>query len=130
MGGRPMTPIAISDAESVVMQALWDAGEATAEDLVAAVAVPNGWAEPTVRTLINRLLTKGALTAEREGRRYRYRAVLQRTAWIDGESAGVVDRLFGGRIAPLVAHFGEQGKLTRADIDELRRLIEDFDDGR
>ncbi len=126
----PVAPITISDAESVVMQALWAAGEATAEDLVAAVAAPNGWAEPTVRTLINRLLTKGAVSAEREGRRYRYRAVLQRADWVAGESAGVVDRLFGGRVAPLVAHFGEQGKLTRADIDELRKLIEDFDDGR
>ena len=125
-----MEPIAISVAESVVMQALWDAGEATAEDLVAAVAVPNRWAEATVRTLLNRLLTKGAVAADREGRRYRYRPVLQRADWVAGESAGVVDRLFGGRVAPLVAHFGERGKLTRADIDDLRRLIEEFDDDR
>ena len=125
-----MEPIAISDAESVVMQALWQVGEATAEDLVAAVAAPNGWAEATVRTLLNRLLTKGAVSADREGRRYRYRPVPQRADWVAGESAGVVDRLFGGRVAPLVAHFGEQGRLTRADIDELRKLIEDFDDER
>src|SRR5918993_1289289 len=125
-----MPTIAISDAESVVMQALWAAGEATAEDLVAAVAVSNGWADATVRTLIGRLLAKGAITADREGRRYRYRPVLQRDEWLADESAGVVDRLFGGRVAPLVAHFGEQGRLTRADIDELRRLIEEFDDGR
>ena len=125
-----MEPIAISDAESVVMQALWQVGEATAEDLVAAVAAPNGWAEATVRTLLNRLLTKGAVSADREGRRYRYRPVLQRADWVAEESAGVVDRLFGGRVAPLVAHFGEKGRLTRADIDELRRLIEEFDDGR
>ena len=125
-----MSPIQISDAESIVMQALWQAGEATAEDLVAAVAAPNGWAEATVRTLLNRLLTKGAVSADREGRRYRYRPVLQRADWVAEESAGVVDRLFGGRVAPLVAHFGEKGRLTRADIDELRRLIEEFDDGR
>ena len=125
-----MSPIQISDAESIVMQSLWQAGEATAEDLVAAVAAPNGWAEATVRTLLNRLLTKGAVSADREGRRYRYRPVLQRADWVAEESAGVVDRLVGGRVAPLVAHFGEKGRLTRADIDELRRLIEEFDDGR
>ena len=45
-------------------------------------------------------------------------------------SVWLVDRLFGGRVAPLVAHFSEQRKLTRADIDELRKLIEGFDDGR
>lgn len=125
-----MSPIAISEAESVVMQALWAAGEATAEDLIAQVAGPNDWAEATVRTLINRLLTKGAIAAEREGRRYRYRPLLQREQWVAGESAGIVDRLFGGRIAPLVAHFSEQGKLSRKDIEELRQLIEDFDHGR
>jgi BlaI family transcriptional regulator, penicillinase repressor len=124
-----MSGIPISEAESVVMQALWSAGEATAEDLIAAVAGPNGWAEATVRTLINRLLTKGAISAEREGRRYRYRPQLQRQDWVAEESAGVIDRVFGGRVAPLVAHFSEQGKLSRADVDELRKLIEDFDHG-
>ena len=100
-----MPPVAISDAESQVMQALWAAGEATAEDLIAAVAGPNGWAEPTVRTLINRLLGKGAISADREGRRYRYRPVLRREDWVAEQSEGLVDRLFGGRVAPLVAHF-------------------------
>lgn len=125
-----MARISISDAESEVMKALWASGEATAEDLIAAVAGPQGWAEATVRTLINRLLTKGAIAAEREGRRYRYRPVLTRAQWLDEQSSGVIERLFGGRVAPLVAHFGEQGKLSRRDIEELRKLIEDFDDER
>jgi len=125
-----MPPVAISEAESAVMQALWSAEEATAEDLIAAVAGPNGWAEPTVRTLINRLLGKGAISAEREGRRYRYRPVLQREQWLAEQSEGLVDRLFGGRIAPLVAHFSEQRRLSREDVEALRKLIEEFDDGR
>lgn len=125
-----MPPVAISDAESQVMQALWAAGEATAEDLIAAVAGPNGWAEPTVRTLINRLLGKGAISADREGRRYRYRPLLRREDWVAEQSEGLVDRLFGGRVAPLVAHFSEQRKLSREDVEALRKLIEDFDDGR
>ena len=125
-----MTRITISDAESVVMQALWAAGEATAEDLIAAVAGPQGWAEATVRTLVNRLLTKGAVEAAREGRRYRYRPLLVKEDWLAQESAGVVNRLFGGRVAPLVAHFSEQGKLSKKDIEELRKLIDGFDHGR
>lgn len=125
-----MAGISISEAEGEVMKALWAAGEATAEDLITAVAVPQNWGEATVRTLINRLLTKGALSAEREGRRYRYRPVLSHDQWLAQQSSGVLERLFGGRVAPLVAHFSQQGKLTRLDIEELRKLIEGFDDGR
>ncbi|MBW8366239.1 MAG: BlaI/MecI/CopY family transcriptional regulator [Arenimonas sp.] len=122
--------MSISDAESEVMKALWAAGEATAEDLITAVAVPQHWGEATVRTLINRLLPMGARSAEREGRRYRYRPVLSHDQWLAQQSSGVLERLFGGRVAPLVAHFSQQGKLTRRDVEELRKLIEDFDDGR
>ena len=41
-----------------------------------------------------------------------------------------MDRLFGGRVAPLVAHFSEQRKLSRKDIAELRKLLEELDDGK
>ena len=125
-----MPPVTISEAESVVMRALWAAGEATAEDLIASVAGPQGWAEPTVRTLINRLLNKGAISAEREGRRYRYRPELAQADWRAEECTSLIERLYDGRVAPLVAHFSERGQLSPEDIAELRRLIQEIDDGR
>ena len=54
----------------------------------------------------------------------------QREAWVLEESQGLLQRLFGGRVAPLVAHFSEHRKLSRKDIAELRRLLEELDDGR
>ena len=120
----------ISDAESVVMQALWKTSPLTAEEVFAAVAAGQAWQEPTVKTLLNRLLKKGAVSAERDGRRYLYAPVLSREAWLRQESEGVLERLFGGRVAPMVAHFTERGKLSKKDIAELRRLLEDLDDGR
>ncbi|GAB2662052.1 BlaI/MecI/CopY family transcriptional regulator [Arenimonas aestuarii] len=119
----------ISDAESVVMQALWDASPLAAEDVFAAVATGQGWQEPTVKTLLNRLLKKGAISAERDGRRFLYSPVLQREQWLRQESEGLVDRLFGGRVAPMVAHFTENGRLSKKDLAELRQLLEDIDDG-
>ena len=56
--------------------------------------------------------------------------MLAREAWVGEQSESLVNRLFGGRVAPLVAHFSEHGRLTKKDIDELRRLIETFDDER
>ena len=118
----------ISDAESVVMQALWRRSPLSAEEVFAAVAGDQGWQEPTVKTLLNRLLTKGAISAERDGRRYLYAPVLTRDAWLGQESEGLLDRLFGGRVAPMVAHFTERGRLSKKDLAELRKLLETLDD--
>lgn len=120
----------ISDSEAVVMDVLWSEQPLAAEDVVARLSRSTDWAEPTIKTLLNRLLKKGAVHAERDGRRYLYSPVLTREAWISNQSQSVIDRLFGGRVAPLVAHFSERGKLSQADIAELRRLIEELDDER
>ena len=121
--------MSISDAEAVVMEVLWGRHPASAEDVVAALAGRAEWAEPTVKTLLNRLLNTGAIQAATEGRRYLYSPGLSRDAWLAEQSAGLVDRLFGGRVAPLVAHFSEQRKLSSADIAELKRLITELDNG-
>lgn len=117
----------ISSAETLVMEALWRHSPATAEDVVAAVA-EHGWQDATVKTLLNRLLKKGAIRADRDGRRYLYVPVLERDAWVSQASEGLLDRVFGGRVAPLVAHFSKHRKLGKEDIAELRRLLETLDD--
>ena len=120
----------ISDAESVVMDVLWKRSPLSAEEVVASLSSRQDWQEATVKTLLNRLLKKGAIDAEKDGRRYLYAPVLQREAWVQGESESLLDRVFGGRVAPLVAHFSEQRKLSRKDIAELRKLLDGIDDGR
>lgn len=122
--------IAISDAESHVMEVLWQASAPlVAEQIVDALSETRRWQAATVKTLLNRLLKKGAIAAQKEGRRFLYHAVLRREDWLAAESDGLLDRLFGGRIAPLVAYFGSQRKLSPKDIQELRKLIDEFDDG-
>ena len=120
----------ISEAESVVMDVLWRTHPLGAEEVVAALADSRHWQEATIKTLLNRLLNKGAIAAEKEGRRYLYSPRLKREDWVLEESRGLLDRLFDGRVAPLVAHFSEQRKLSRKDIAELRKLLEELDDGQ
>lgn len=121
----------ISEAEVHVMEVLWQAPHPVgAEQIVAALAETRLWQTATVKTLLNRLLTKGAISAEKDGRRFLYRSVLQRDTWLARESDSMLQRLFGGRLAPLVAHFGSQKKLSAADVQELRTLIDKFDDGK
>lgn len=73
---------------------------------------------------------KGAIAARKAGRRYLYSPVLRREDWVLDESQGLLQRLFDGRVAPLVAHFSRHRKLGRKDIAELRRLLEELDDER
>lgn len=115
--------IAISEAESVVMEALWSTSPQTAEEVAVSIAQERDWQEATVKTLLNRLLKKGAVRAEKDGRRYLYSPVLTRDQWLDSESRGFLDRLFDGRVAPLVAHFSRHRKLGKKDIEELKQLI-------
>jgi predicted transcriptional regulator len=119
----------ISEAESVVMDVLWRRHPLGADEVAAALVDRQDWQDATIKTLLNRLLNKGAIAAEKDGRRYLYSPLLKREDWVLEESRGLLDRLFDGRVAPLVAHFSEHRKLSRKDIAELRRLLEELDDG-
>jgi predicted transcriptional regulator len=119
----------ISDAEREVMEVLWRRAPRTAEEILAEVGPRQHWQEGTVKSLLNRLLRKRAVKAARDGRRYLYSPLLSRERYVLEESKGLLDRLFGGRVAPLVAHFSEQRKLSKKDISEIKRLIAELDDG-
>jgi len=120
--------MSVSDAESMVMEALWARHPQTADEIIAEIAEANGWSAMTIRTLLNRLLNKAAISASREGRRYLYSPVLTRTDYVHEKSRGLIDRLFDGRLAPLVSHFSEREGLDPDDIKALRQLVEGLDD--
>jgi predicted transcriptional regulator len=120
--------MSISESEGVIMEALWRRHPRSAEEVIAEVADARGWSAATVKTLLNRLLTKQAIAAERDGRRYLYRPLIERTAYVSEESRSLVDRLFGGRVSSLVSHFSQQEQLSPDDVAELKRLIADLGD--
>ena len=121
----------ISGAESQIMQALWANGPMGAEEIVREVGEAQSWGEATVKTLINRLLKKKAIASEREGGRARYRPLLTREEYVTGESQGLLDRLFGGEVAPLVAHYAKHRPLSPEELTRLKALIAELerDDG-
>jgi BlaI family transcriptional regulator, penicillinase repressor len=119
----------ISDAESRIMDALWSREPLTAEEIVEQVGAANGWAPGTVKTLITRLLRKKAIAGSREGEAYRYRTLVPRSAYIQAESRGLLDRLFQGEVAPLVAHLAEHRQLSEKDIQEIKALIARIEGG-
>lgn len=123
---KPTNP-AITEAESRVMEILWQRAPQGSEDLATQLHAATGWHENTVRTLLNRLVRKGAVTAERDGRRFLYSPLLTRDAWQTAESRSLLDRVFGGRVAPLLVHFSRTEKLGAKDVAELRKLVDQLE---
>jgi BlaI family transcriptional regulator, penicillinase repressor len=116
----------ISDAEHAVMEILWEDAPLTANTVAERLSDSQSWSLPTVKTLLSRLLAKGALEAEADGRRFLYKPVIARVDYVSGESRRLVDRLFGGRLSPLVAHLADQEALTAEDISEIEALLREL----
>ena len=116
----------ISEAEHAVMEALWEKSPLTAAEVCDAVCDERGWSMPTVKTLLSRLVIKGAVATEPDGRRFLYTPLLERADYVGGESRRLVDRLFGGRAAPLFAHLAESEALSDDDIAEIERLLREM----
>ena len=116
----------ISEGEQAVMEVLWADAPLTATEVAERIPDARGWSERTVKTMLGRLLAKGALLHEEDGRRYLYRPAVARAEHAARESRRLVDRLFGGRAAPLVAHLAADEGLTPEDIAELEALLKDL----
>ncbi|MBB5715288.1 BlaI/MecI/CopY family transcriptional regulator [Sphingomonas aerophila] len=116
----------ISDAEHAVMEVLWDEAPLTAQDVAERVDPDRGWSANTVKTLLGRLLAKSVIAHEADGRRYLYRPLVERGDYVEGESRRLIDRLFGGKLTPLVAHLAERDALTAQDIADIEALLKDL----
>ncbi len=116
----------ISEAEYAVMETLWEASPLTAAEVSDRVAPERGWSLATVKTLLSRLVAKKAVSTEPDGRRFLYSPLVERTDYVGSESRKLVDRLFGGRAAPLLAHLVESEALSEEDIAEIERLIQEL----
>ena len=114
----------ISDAEWLVMQVLWSSSGLTADEVIGTLKGKVTWNAPTIRTLINRLLKKKALTFEKEGRKYRYWAAHSQECCVRQERRSFVQRVYGGTVTPLLAAFIEDARLSPEEIQELKQMLD------
>lgn len=106
------------------MREFWARGEGTVSDIVKALDGRMHWKPRTVQSLINRLVQKGALCFEKLGREYLYRPKVAEEDCVMEASRSFVDRIFGGKLAPLLACFVERGEVSASELAELRRILE------
>ncbi len=116
----------ISEAEHAIMEVLWDRNPISAAEVCDAVCAERDWSIPTVKTLLSRLVQKQAVGTEPEGRKFLYRPLIARSDYVGGESRRLVDRLFGGRAAPLFAQLAESEALTEDDLSEIEALLREM----
>ncbi len=105
------------------MRVIWAASPIRAGKVVEELASTHAWHAKTVRTLLARLVKKGALTFEKKGRAYLYRPLVKEDDSIQAESDSFLQRVFGGSISPMLAHFVERHKISDAEMRELRRIL-------
>ncbi len=108
------------------MEVLWHTSPLTAAEVAERAPAERGWSIRTVKTLLSRLLAKGLLAQEEDGRRYLYRPAIRREDYVAEESGRLIDRMFGGRVPALVAQLAARDKLTPADIAEIEKLLKEL----
>lgn len=113
----------ISESEWVVMKELWNRHPLTAGEVVAALEGRSTWGPATIKTLLNRLVGKGALGFEKRSREYLYRPLVTEEACVRAESSSFLNRVFGGALTPMLAAFIEREELSKEDLDNLKRLL-------
>ena len=113
----------ISQSELDVMDVLWTESPLGASEVATHLAESKDWNIRTIKTLLARLVQKGALETQRDGRRYLYIPLITKDSYAAGATRRLSNRLFGGRAAPLVAHLATGDGLSQADIVELEAII-------
>jgi len=114
----------IADSEWRVMQVLWESGPRTANDIVNSLSGEVNWKPRTIKTLISRLVKKGAVKVTEQGYRYQYSAAVEESECIRSETKSFIRRVYQGTMTPALAAFLEDADLSPEEIDELQEILD------
>jgi BlaI family penicillinase repressor len=116
----------ISETEWEIMRIVWARQPITAADIIADLQKEDPtWHPVTAKTLLNRLVKKGALEFSQQGRAYLYSATVTERECVTSVSRSFLDRVFGGSVATMLAHFVDNRKLSPKQVRELRQVLEE-----
>lgn len=107
-----------------IMQVLWDQGRASAREITDALNATESVAHSTVQTLLRQLEAKGAVSHEASGRTFVFFAKLKEDRVKRTAARDLLERVFGGNVGSLVTHLIKDEGLSRAELDELQKLID------
>jgi BlaI family transcriptional regulator, penicillinase repressor len=120
----------ISETEWEVMKVVWAQAPCTAGQIIELLTHADAtWHPKTVKAFLTRLVKKGVLGFRKEGRAYLYRPLVRESECVAAVSESFLERVFGGSLKPMLAHFVERKKLSAGDVEELKELLENRESG-
>jgi BlaI family penicillinase repressor len=118
-----MTATQLGRVQLLIMQGLWDKGQATAREITDTIGQQEAIAHSTVQTLLRGLEEKGAVDHKAEGRTFVFFPLVKEKQFKDTATRDLVERVFGGDAANLMAHLLSDKKVSRKEIDQIRAMI-------
>lgn len=114
----------ISDAEYEVMKIIWDCAPINTNQVVEKLSETSAWSPKTIQTLLHRLVKKGAISKEKQGRIFVYTPLIQKEEYRCSASHNFLDRFYDGALGSMVLNFIRQEQLSDDEIQELKTILE------
>lgn len=115
--------LSISDAEWEVMKVIWKKDKITANEIIDELSKNIDWKANTIKTLINRLLKKGVISFQKNGKEYLYYSVASEEECVKAESETFLKKVFNGSVNSMILNFVKSEKLSEKDIEELKQIL-------
>lgn len=115
----------ISDTEWLVMKVIWAHSDCSASQVIDELAGTTKWKPKTVKSLISRLVKKKAIGFRDENRAYIYYPLVTEEECVRLESQSFLDKVFKGQINMAIANFIENKKMSKEQIDQLRKILDE-----
>jgi BlaI family penicillinase repressor len=113
----------ISEAEWEVMKVIWKKSPCLAHEIIQSLSNSTKWEPATIKTLLNRLISKGALRFEKTGKSYLYFPTYTEEECRGAEADSFLHRVFDGALSPMISHFVQSRRLTQKELDSLERIL-------
>ena len=119
--------IALTEAEWMVMECLWEKSPRTGRETVEWLNQKMGWTRSTVLTMLRRLEAKGAVSGDTEGEVKTFRPLIAREEVAVHETKSLLDRAYKGSLSLLVSSLTKEQTLPRKEIDELYAILREME---
>lgn len=120
----------VSGAEWNIMESLWAYSPKVGSQIVADMAERTGWSRSTTLTMLRRMTEKGLIACEDNGQMKAYSPLVDRADAVRSETESFLNRVYNGSISMLVSAFADRNRLSKEDIEELRKILDEAEDSK